>query len=292
MQAVEWWIVVHITGDFVCVDLPITCQMDSVSCGVFAVNSIQHLIFPQEGLLLTHNIITEHYWWFLGALSQHNRLVSCFCVVLCAPIDPNSKRPPYDGWIPDPYEGLLTFKAVPLDGGFAFERTILAKTPTLTPTDSYNSPPLQPTSSLKKRLLDNQMPPACMPKRQKKLDAWFRPGTVHNVITYHQCTHLEWSKKVEDIWQQEERKQEKDQICKGTNAAERKRKQHAKEVLDDIQVGWQDSAGLIIKTKPSKVYFHCFAEIFVFTQFTATAPYLRAFISKPGIPHCLWGLVT
>ena len=61
MQAVEWWIGVHITGDFVCVDLPITRQMDSVSCGVFAVNSIQHLVFPQEGLLLTHEVVTECY---------------------------------------------------------------------------------------------------------------------------------------------------------------------------------------------------------------------------------------
>jgi len=83
MRAVEWWIGVHIMGDFVCVDLPITCQTDSVSCWVFAVNSIQHLVFPQEGLLLTHEVITECYQWFLGALSRHNELVGFF-VLFCA----------------------------------------------------------------------------------------------------------------------------------------------------------------------------------------------------------------
>ena len=141
--------------------------------------------------------------------------------------------------------------------------------------------------SLKKRPLDNQTPPTRVSKQQKRLDAWFRPGTVDDVVAYRQRTHLEWSEKVEDIRHQEEKKREEDQIRKRANAAERKRKQRAKEVLDDIQVGRRDSAGLIIKTKPPKVYFHRFAKMFVFTQFTATAPYLRAFIFKPGIPRCL-----
>lgn len=86
MRAVEWWIGVHITGDFVCVDLPITRQTDSVSCGVFAVNSIQHLVFPQEGLLLTHEVVTERYRWFLGALSRHNELVSFFVLFCVLPL--------------------------------------------------------------------------------------------------------------------------------------------------------------------------------------------------------------
>lgn len=85
MRAVKWWIGVHITGDFVCVDLPIMCQTDLVSCRVFAVNSIQHLVFPQGSLLLTHDIVTEHYRWFLGALSRHNKLVSFFlCCFVCS----------------------------------------------------------------------------------------------------------------------------------------------------------------------------------------------------------------
>jgi len=213
---------------------------------------------------------------------------------------------------------------VPLDGGFAFERTVLAKTPTPIPTGhssstahvtssnssphlrptlaiasahnpsisdfasptpcsgaSNDSPPLQPTSSLKKRPLDNQTPPAHVAKQQKRLNAWFRPGTVDDVVAYRRRTHLEWSEKVEDIRHQEERKREEDQIRKRVNATERKRKQRAKKVLDDMQVGRRDSAGLIIKTKPPKVYFHRFAKMFVFTQFTASAPYLRAFVFNP-----------
>jgi len=86
MRAVQWWIGVHVTGDFVCVDLPITRQTDSVSCGVFAVNSIQHLVFPQERLLLAHEVITERYRWFLEALSLHNELVSFFVLFYVLPL--------------------------------------------------------------------------------------------------------------------------------------------------------------------------------------------------------------
>src|SRR5260370_39846463 len=73
-------------GDFVCVDLPITCQTDSVSCRVFAVNSIQHLVYPQERLLLIHEVITARYRWFLGALSLHNELVSFFVLFCVLPL--------------------------------------------------------------------------------------------------------------------------------------------------------------------------------------------------------------
>ena len=63
------------------------------------------------------------------------------------------------------------------------------------------------------------------------------PGTIDDVVAYRQRTHLEWSEKVDDIRQQEERIQEENQKCKRENAADRKRKQRAKAVTEDIQTG-------------------------------------------------------
>lgn len=75
VEAVTWWISVHMPGNFMLVDLPITRQVDSFSCGVFAVNSIQHLLYPELNLLPSHDPITEHYQWFLNVVKQHNAVV-------------------------------------------------------------------------------------------------------------------------------------------------------------------------------------------------------------------------
>ena len=95
MQAVKWWIAVHMkdADDFVHVDLPVSRQTDSFSCGVFAVNSIQHLIFPQDALFLPHEAVTEHYQWFLAVLAQHNELVSSLLCSLCPTDTTPSDRP-------------------------------------------------------------------------------------------------------------------------------------------------------------------------------------------------------
>lgn len=76
IAAVEWWVTTHVVGDFVHVDLPITRQVDSFSCGVFAVNSVQHLVFPKDDLLSPQDAITERYKWFIAAVNQHNEVVS------------------------------------------------------------------------------------------------------------------------------------------------------------------------------------------------------------------------
>jgi len=74
-QALKWWITTHIKRDFVDVDLPCSRQIDLYSCGVFAVNSIQHLLFPHENLLQPSEAITERYRWFLAVLNRHNEVV-------------------------------------------------------------------------------------------------------------------------------------------------------------------------------------------------------------------------
>jgi len=95
MQAVKWWIAVHMkdADDFVHVDLPVSRQTDSFSCGVFAVNSIQHLIFPQDALFLPHKAVTECYCWFLAALAQQNELVCSLLCSLCPTDTTPSNRP-------------------------------------------------------------------------------------------------------------------------------------------------------------------------------------------------------
>ncbi len=75
VNAVSWWISVHMLGEFAHVDLPITRQVDSFSCGVFAVNSIHHLLCHETGLLQPHGSITERYRWFLNVIKQHNATV-------------------------------------------------------------------------------------------------------------------------------------------------------------------------------------------------------------------------
>ncbi len=79
VDAVKWWLSVHmIPGSFVDVDvdLPITQQIDSFSCGVFAVNSVQCILFPSDNLLEPHESITERYRWFLAVINRHNEVVS------------------------------------------------------------------------------------------------------------------------------------------------------------------------------------------------------------------------
>ena len=69
-EAVQWWITKHSTSDFTHVDLLIMCQVDSFSCGVFAVNLVQHLVFPiTTTLLQPHESVTKRYKWFLAALN-------------------------------------------------------------------------------------------------------------------------------------------------------------------------------------------------------------------------------
>ncbi len=77
-EAVQWWITTHsMNSDFTHVDLPITRQVDSFSCGVFAVNSVQHLVFPiTTALLQPHDSVTERYRWFITAVNRHNEVVS------------------------------------------------------------------------------------------------------------------------------------------------------------------------------------------------------------------------
>jgi hypothetical protein len=74
-RALKRWITAHIKCEFVDVDLPCTRQTNSHSCGVFAINSIQHLLFPHENLLQPSEAITERYYWFLAALNWHNEVV-------------------------------------------------------------------------------------------------------------------------------------------------------------------------------------------------------------------------
>jgi hypothetical protein len=333
MRAVKWWIAVHIKNDFVHVDLPITCQTDSFSCGVFAVNSIQHLAFPQEGLFLPHGAITERYRWFLGVFTRHNELVGFFLLCsVCSHLH-TLQVAPNNELAPNSHKSLLTFKAVPQDGGFVFERTILASVPThipinsgwvsttadfVAPNDSLHLKPALPSMSTPNPINSGSVPAtaelvstydsphlslnfASMPpipidsgfvpstaklgspnnsshvgptpvqqkrprndhtgltssisKRQKKLDTWFTPGTINDVVAYRQRTHLEWSEKDDDIQHQEKRNREENQRHKRENATERKRKQRAKEVVEDIQAGRRNNLGQMIKTKPPKVCF-------------------------------------
>jgi len=75
--AVSWWLGFHFQSPhhFAFVDLKTSRQSDSFSCGVFAVNSIKHLVFPQDSLLQTHEALTERYRWFLATVERHNDVV-------------------------------------------------------------------------------------------------------------------------------------------------------------------------------------------------------------------------
>ena len=81
VEAVEWWITQHVTSDFVHVDLPITRQIDSFSCGVFAVNAVQHLVFPEITLLRPQDSVTECYRWFIAVVDRHNEVVRHSCLI-------------------------------------------------------------------------------------------------------------------------------------------------------------------------------------------------------------------
>ena len=77
MVAVRWWVMLHLNCEVHGGRLPVTQQADSFSCGVCAINVIQHFVFPQEPLLLPHEAVTQRYRWFVNVIERHSDIVSC-----------------------------------------------------------------------------------------------------------------------------------------------------------------------------------------------------------------------
>jgi hypothetical protein len=102
-----------------------------------------------------------------------------------------------------PPHGQLTFKTIPYDGALVFEWTFIIHADSATPAPSPSSPQPQPTPPLKQRLDSNPTRNAPV-KRQKKLDTWFKPGTIGDVEAYRQRTNKEWLDKIDDVRRQEE----------------------------------------------------------------------------------------
>ena len=90
-------------------------------------------------------------------------------------------------------------------------------------------------------------------KRQKTLDTWFKPGTRDSLLAYHQRTDDEWASKREEIEQIEKQVSDTAKKLKTSLAADCKRKQRARQVIDDIKSGKRDEEGNIIKLKVAKV---------------------------------------
>jgi len=172
---------------------------------------------------------------------------------------------------------LLTFKAIPYDGALAFERTFIihaahADSPkpqsptrsTYTPSEHFPTPAPAPAPTPApataiasepppKRHLNSETTENEPVKRQKKLDMWFKPGTIDDVNAYHRRTDEEWYDKVDEVRRREERHRIDEENRKRGLAADRKRNQRARQVAEDIHTGRRDSMGKLIK-KP-KVRF-------------------------------------
>ncbi len=112
---------------------------------------------------------------------------------------------------------------------------------------------------MSRRYLSQQNDPLIRPSvllqssDRKKLDAWFKPGTVEDVFAYHKRTDDEWKMRRSEIEEQEKQHQARVKDHQTKLAAERKRRQRAKDVAEDILAGRRDESGKIIPKKVFKV---------------------------------------
>jgi len=85
IRALDWWVERHTQTSFQCASLPIGCQTDTTSCGLFAVNAVHHFFLPDHPLLLQSGVLLERLQYFSGAATLDSDMVcysSLFLYVL------------------------------------------------------------------------------------------------------------------------------------------------------------------------------------------------------------------
>ncbi|KJA18869.1 hypothetical protein HYPSUDRAFT_56927 [Hypholoma sublateritium FD-334 SS-4] len=167
---------------------------------------------------------------------------------------------------------IVAFKSFSQDGGIFFERDLIcnpvhipnpsppASVATATPPNRVepDTPLIQLPVHLpsRKRSASNSVHDntgQIAGKKQKTLDTWFQPGMRDSLLAYHQRTDDEWASKREQIERIEKEVSEAAKKLKTSLAMDRKQKQRARQVVEDIKSGKQDQDGNIIKLKVAKL---------------------------------------
>lgn len=79
-NAIQWWIEAHTHLKLEIRDLDIASQSDGFNCGIYALNTIEHLIFPKENPLLTSESIAlsqDRLSRFIKTCEQDSQMVCC-----------------------------------------------------------------------------------------------------------------------------------------------------------------------------------------------------------------------
>lgn len=74
-EAFRWWLAQHTNQAFVEVELPVSIQRDSLSCGLLSANAVSHH-FPKAPLIPARQAASGRVAALIGILERHLELVS------------------------------------------------------------------------------------------------------------------------------------------------------------------------------------------------------------------------